>query len=124
MGEKMRILSIHPCGISRWDLPSLLPIQRKVFCGFLSSLKIHRLGRFEPANFGSSGKHTNHYTTTRLTLQDVYYLQRGKMEVVCTSETSVYSKKTTQRCIPEGSHLLLICCYSVLIGNNESNLVG
>jgi hypothetical protein len=43
--------------------PALLPIRRKVCCGFLLPLKIHRIGRFEPATFGSSGKHTNHYTT-------------------------------------------------------------
>jgi hypothetical protein len=42
----------------------LFPIRRKVCCGFLSPLKIHRLGRgFEPATLRSSGKHTNHYTT-------------------------------------------------------------
>jgi hypothetical protein len=42
---------------------ALLPIRGKVCCGFLLPLKIHRLCRFEPATFGSSGKHTNHYTT-------------------------------------------------------------
>jgi hypothetical protein len=39
------------------------PSERKVCCGFLLPLKIHCLGRFEPTTFGSSGKHTNHYTT-------------------------------------------------------------
>jgi hypothetical protein len=34
-----------------------------VCCGFLSPLKSIALAGFEPANFGSSGKHTNHYTT-------------------------------------------------------------
>jgi hypothetical protein len=29
----------------------------------LSPLKTHLLAGFEPATFGSSGKHTNHYTT-------------------------------------------------------------
>jgi hypothetical protein len=46
--------------------PALLPIQRKVCCRFLSPLKIHHLG--EPAAFGSSGKHTNHYTTEAIVL--------------------------------------------------------
>jgi hypothetical protein len=32
-------------------------------CGFLSPLKPIALAGFESANFGSSGKHTNHYTT-------------------------------------------------------------
>jgi hypothetical protein len=45
---------------------ALLPILRKVCCGFLSPLKIHRFG--EPATFGSSGKHTNHYTTEAIEL--------------------------------------------------------
>jgi hypothetical protein len=30
---------------------------------FITLKKIHRLAGFEPATFGSSGKHTNHYTT-------------------------------------------------------------
>jgi hypothetical protein len=34
--------------------------ERKVCCGFLSPLKIHRL---ELATYGSSGQHTNHYIT-------------------------------------------------------------
>jgi hypothetical protein len=38
------------------------PSERKVCCGFLSPLKIHRLGGVRPATFGFSGKHTNHYT--------------------------------------------------------------
>jgi hypothetical protein len=43
--------------------PVLLPIRRKVCCGFLSPLKIHRLAGFEPPTFGSTCKHTNHYKT-------------------------------------------------------------
>jgi hypothetical protein len=42
---------------------ALIPIRRKVCCGFLSPLKIHRVGRVLPATLGSSRKHTNHYTT-------------------------------------------------------------
>jgi hypothetical protein len=41
--------------------PALLPIQWKVCCGFLSPLKIHLLGWVW--TLGSSGTHTNHYTT-------------------------------------------------------------
>jgi hypothetical protein len=43
--------------------PALFPIRRKVCCGFLSSFKIHCLGLVRTATFGSSGKHTDHYTT-------------------------------------------------------------
>jgi hypothetical protein len=43
--------------------PALLPHRRKVCCGFLSPLKVHRSAGFELANVGSNGKHTNHYTT-------------------------------------------------------------
>jgi hypothetical protein len=53
--KEMRIESIRPRGTSRvllsavksYDMgpPALLSIRRKVCCGFLSPLKIHRLGR-------------------------------------------------------------------------------
>jgi hypothetical protein len=39
---------------------SLLPLQRKVCCGFLLPLKIHCLNQV--LAIGSNGKHTNHYT--------------------------------------------------------------
>jgi hypothetical protein len=45
---------------------ALLPIPRKLCCGFLSPLKMYRFG--EPATFGSSVKHTNHYTTKAIGL--------------------------------------------------------
>jgi hypothetical protein len=32
---------------------------------------------------------------------------RAMMEAAQTSETSIYFNETTQRCIPEGCHLLL-----------------
>jgi hypothetical protein len=48
----------------------LLPIRRKVRCEFLSPLKIHHLGGFKLATRGSSGKHTNHYTTEATTEHD------------------------------------------------------
>jgi hypothetical protein len=44
--------------------PVLLPIRRKVWCGFLSLLqKSIALAGFEHATFGFSDKHINHYTT-------------------------------------------------------------
>jgi hypothetical protein len=53
---KWEILSIHPCGTSRvlftcrkilrhGIFPLYFPTETKVCCGFLSPLKIHRLGR-------------------------------------------------------------------------------
>jgi hypothetical protein len=62
--------------------PALLPIRRKVCCGFLSPLKIHRLGRVYlfyrvftgfTATLRSSGKHTNHYTTEATSIREVCY---------------------------------------------------
>jgi hypothetical protein len=49
------------------DLPALLPIQKE---GVLRILSL--LARFEPTTFGSSGKHTNHYTT-KVTLTHLSY---------------------------------------------------
>jgi hypothetical protein len=43
--------------------PALLPIRRKLCCGFLSPLKSIASAGFEPAILGSSGKNTNHNTT-------------------------------------------------------------
>jgi hypothetical protein len=43
--------------------PALFTIRRNVCCGFLSPLKSNALAGLETATFGSSGKHTNHYTT-------------------------------------------------------------
>jgi hypothetical protein len=55
MDEEMRILHIqYPWYVSGFlhavkfhdiGLPALLPVRRKVCCGLLSPLKIHRLGR-------------------------------------------------------------------------------
>jgi hypothetical protein len=42
--------------------PLYFPSERKVCCGILSPLKTIGLAGFEPATFGSSRKHTNHYT--------------------------------------------------------------
>jgi hypothetical protein len=73
MGEEMRILSIRPCGTSRvllhavnsYDMgPSLLPIREEgVLRIFIALKKSIALAGFEPANFGSSGKHINYHTT-------------------------------------------------------------
>jgi hypothetical protein len=60
VGEGNDNLSIRPRGTSR-DLlhvvkpyvmgpPALLPIRRKVCCGFLSPLEIHRIGRARTRN--------------------------------------------------------------------------
>jgi hypothetical protein len=43
--------------------PALLPLQRRVCCGFLLPIKVRHLCQFEPANLGSNGNHRNHYTT-------------------------------------------------------------
>jgi hypothetical protein len=43
--------------------PAFLPIRRKTCCGFIALKKPIVLARFEPATFGCSSKHTNHYTT-------------------------------------------------------------
>jgi hypothetical protein len=71
--KEMTVQSVHPRETSRdlldavksyiMGLPALLPIRRNVSCGFLSSLKSIALARLEPSTFGSSGKHTNHFTT-------------------------------------------------------------
>jgi hypothetical protein len=51
--------------------PALLPIRRKVCCGFLLPLKSIASAGFVPATVGSNGKHTNHYTTeTTMTISD------------------------------------------------------
>jgi hypothetical protein len=70
----MRILSIHPCGISRvflhdvksYDMgPSRFTSHPRGRCAadFYRPQKSNALAEFEPATFWSSGKHTNHYTT-------------------------------------------------------------
>jgi hypothetical protein len=73
-GEMREILSIHPCGTSRVILHAVKSYDMGPF-RFTS----HPRGRwlrifialknpspwpdFEPATFGSSGQHTNHYST-------------------------------------------------------------
>jgi hypothetical protein len=51
------------------ETPALLPIQRKMCCGFLSPLKSTALAGFDPATFVSSVKYTNHYTTKATKIQ-------------------------------------------------------
>jgi hypothetical protein len=46
------------------NLPALFPIRQEgVLRIFIALKKSIALAGFEPATFGSSGKHTNHYTT-------------------------------------------------------------
>jgi hypothetical protein len=45
----------------------LLPLRRKVWCIFFRPSKSITLAGSEPANLGSSGTHTNHYTTDATT---------------------------------------------------------
>jgi hypothetical protein len=51
------------------DLPALLPMWKEGVLRIFIALKTSiTLARFEPATFGSSGKHTNHYTTKATTV--------------------------------------------------------
>jgi hypothetical protein len=75
--------------------PALLPIRRKVCWGFLSPLKIHRLGRFEPATLESSVMHTNHYTTEATTwfvLRNLRTNQRLRALKWTRVSTPIYSR--------------------------------
>jgi hypothetical protein len=74
MGEKMIILSIRPCGPSRVLLhavkshdmgPSRFTSHPRG--RFYRPLKSIALAEFEHGTFGSSGKHTDHYTTKATT---------------------------------------------------------
>jgi hypothetical protein len=85
MGEEMRILSVRPCGTSRvllhavksYDMePSRFAPHPRGRC----AADFYRLGRFEPATFGPSGKHTNHYTT-KATSSDVAQTQVQKVKL-------------------------------------------
>jgi hypothetical protein len=78
--ERGKILSIHPCGTSRvllqavnltiCDLPALLHIREEgVLRIFIDLKNPSPWPGFEPATFGSSGQHTNHYTTTKATFK-------------------------------------------------------
>jgi hypothetical protein len=50
--------------LTTWDLPALLPIREEGVLRIFIALKNPSLWPgFEPATFGSSGQHTNHYTT-------------------------------------------------------------
>jgi hypothetical protein len=64
-----------------WDLTGLLSLRRKVCCGFLSPLKIHRLGRVRTANFGSSVKHTNHYTNKAALYGTIRFIEISQLRV-------------------------------------------
>jgi hypothetical protein len=53
-----------PQNLTTWDLPALLPIREEGVLRICIALKNPSpWSGFEPATFGSSGQHTNHYTT-------------------------------------------------------------
>jgi hypothetical protein len=57
-----------------WDLPALLPIREEGVLRIFIALKNPSPWLdFEPATFGSSGQHTNHYTTkvTQMISKDI-----------------------------------------------------
>jgi hypothetical protein len=56
-------LFLHAVKSYDMDLPALLPIREGVLRIFIALKKSIALAGFEPAIFGSSGKHTNHNTT-------------------------------------------------------------
>jgi hypothetical protein len=73
----MRILSINPCGTSRvllhtvksYDMgPSRFTYHQKegVLRIFIALKNPSPWPGFEPATLGSSGQHTNHYTTNAI----------------------------------------------------------
>jgi hypothetical protein len=70
MGKEMILLSIRPYGTSRVLLHAVKSYDMGVLRIYIALKKSIVLAGFEPATFGSSGKHTNHYTTkaTLLTL--------------------------------------------------------
>jgi hypothetical protein len=82
MDEEMRILCIHPRGTSRFLLhavksynmgPSRFTSHPRERCSadFYRPLKSIALAGFEAAAFGSSGTHTNHYTTKARNVTEV-----------------------------------------------------
>jgi hypothetical protein len=53
-----------PQNLTTWDLPALLLIREEgVLRIFIALTNPSPWPGFEPAAFGSSGQHTNHYTT-------------------------------------------------------------
>jgi hypothetical protein len=53
-----------PYNLTTWDIPALLPIREEgVLQIFIALKNPSPLPGFEPATFGSSGQHTNHYIT-------------------------------------------------------------
>jgi hypothetical protein len=79
----MRILSFYPCGATRvllhaiksYDMgPSRFTSYPRGRCDadFYRPKESVALARFEPTTFGSSGKHTNHYTT-KVTFPKLYF---------------------------------------------------
>jgi hypothetical protein len=67
-----------PENLTTWDLPALLSIREEgVLRIFIALKNPSSLPGFEPATFGSSGQHTNHYTTkaTRQKEQEIKIVQ-------------------------------------------------
>jgi hypothetical protein len=90
--------------------PLYFPSERKVCCGFFIALKNPSpWPDFEPATFGSSGQHTNHYTTKAT----------NDITLLCISE-GYHLKLHTRRRENLKSHTLLITLFfqqSRLYGN-------
>jgi hypothetical protein len=77
--------------------PLYFPSERKVCSRFLSPLKIHRHGWvFEPATFGSSGQHTNHYTTKAT----IFINYTNKIKYLIVDKTCFSSYKVIQHSQP------------------------
>jgi hypothetical protein len=84
----MIILSIRPCGTSRvlshavksYDIgpPALLPVREEGVLRIFIALT-----GFERANFGSSGKHSNHYTTKATGMNGSRSFQGEKRQPRC-----------------------------------------
>jgi hypothetical protein len=78
-----------------------------VCCGFLSPFKKSiALAGFEPATFGSSGKHTNHYTTKATTCKEMldtmaYRVQGLRMEHSCVYYVQRRFMNSQQGLVPQ-----------------------
>jgi hypothetical protein len=65
-----------PQNLTTWDLPALLPIREEgVLRIFIALKNPSPWPCFEPATFGSSGQHTNHYTSKATQQQDNFFFE-------------------------------------------------
>jgi hypothetical protein len=62
--------------------PALLPIRRKLCCGFYRPYKSISSAGFEPATLGSSSKNINHYTTEATIYNRYSYLFLAWTDVI------------------------------------------